>query len=182
MEEWKQIPGYEGLYEASNLGRIRTIAGKTTSNARYAKRVWKQRVLKSKFSRRKAEGMPDERVSLWKDGEEKTVLVSRLVALAWCEGYEDGMTVNHKDGNTLNNCSSNLEWVSLNGNINHAFDHCMYSTQKPCTLVSESGEETWYRSQAKASKSIGRSESYIANCIRNNRIIYSINGERYGLV
>lgn len=80
MENWKEIPGYEGLYEASDQGRIRTCEGKTTRNARYTKRVWKQRVLKPKKTRRKKNGLYDYHVSLWKDGHEKTWLVSRLVA------------------------------------------------------------------------------------------------------
>lgn len=47
MEKWRDIPGYEALYQASTEGRIRTCEGKTTRNARFAKRVWKQRILSS---------------------------------------------------------------------------------------------------------------------------------------
>lgn len=133
MENWKEIPGYEGLYEASDCGRIRTCEGKTTSNARFPKRVWKQRILKTKVEKRKNGKLQDERVNLWKDGKEKTLLVSRLVALTWCDGYSEGATVNHIDGNPSNNSSSNLEWVSLKENIEHGFETGLYSTQKRCT-------------------------------------------------
>lgn len=45
MEVWKDIPNYEGLYQASSLGRIRTCENKVTSNARYSTRVWKSRLI-----------------------------------------------------------------------------------------------------------------------------------------
>jgi hypothetical protein len=171
------------LYEASNLGRIRTAEGKTTSNALYEKRVWKQRILKSKTERRKQRGNRDERVNLWKDGEEKTLLVSRLVAMTWCDGFQDGSTVNHIDGNPMNNKAENLEWISLSRNINHGFDNVLFSSQKPCTLLNFStGEKKWYRSQVKASQGIGRSDNYISLCLKKNRRIRSVSGEYYGLV
>lgn len=69
-EEWKDIPGYEGLYQASTLGRIRTCEGKTTSSARFEKRVWKQRIMKQKLNKNR-KGRIDARVCLWKDGKEK---------------------------------------------------------------------------------------------------------------
>jgi len=47
------------------------------------------------------------------------VLVHRLVGLAFVPGYKDGLTINHIDGNKLNNCPSNLEWVSLADNTRH---------------------------------------------------------------
>lgn len=182
MEQWKDIPGYEGLYEASNLGRVRTVYGKTTSNARYEKRVWKkQLILKPKYERRKSGSNRDGRVCLWKDSADKTVLVSRLIAMTWCDGYEEGMTVNHKDGNPLNNAANNLEWISLSENINHGFDNVLYSSQKPCVLISKTGEEKWFRSQTKASLSIGRSPGYISECLLKNRTIRSSNGDNYSI-
>ena len=63
MDKWKDIPGYERLYQASNQGIIRTAPGKTTSNARYEKRVWKTRVMKGR-----GKSLVGWRVGLWKDG------------------------------------------------------------------------------------------------------------------
>ena len=125
MEEWKDIPGYEGLYQASNTGEIRTCAGKITSNARYGQRVWKQRIMKQKYSIGK-NGRRDFRVELWKDGQHRTWLVSRLVALTWCEGYQDGWTVNHKNGDPKDNRADNLEWLSHGDNIRHGFATGLY--------------------------------------------------------
>jgi len=47
-EAWKEITGYEGLYEISNLGRVRTAKDKTTYSEKHGKRTWKQRTLKQK--------------------------------------------------------------------------------------------------------------------------------------
>ena len=129
MEEWKDIPGYEGLYQASTNGEIRTCAGKVTSNARYGRRVWKQRIIKQKLSSGK-NGRRDYRVELWKDGKHMTFLVSRLVALTWCAGYQDGWTVNHKNGIPTDNRAENLEWLSHGDNIRHGFANGLYPQAK----------------------------------------------------
>lgn len=164
MERWKDIPGFEGLYQASDHGNIRTCAGKVTSNARFQRRVWKQRILKQKYQHRhsnKTNGF-DARVSLWKDGKENTCLVSRLVAMTWCDGYEDGMTVNHVDGNPMNNHSENLEWISIGENIRKGFDDMLFSTQKPIALVDNDGNMLQFRSMACASRYLCKNNGYIS--------------------
>lgn len=148
-EQWRSIPGYEGLYEASNTGLIRTAYGKTTSSAKFPKRVWKQRVLKQKVEKRRFGGA-DCRVNLWKNGKEKTCLVSRLVAMAWCDGYKDGYTVNHIDGNPMNNNARNLEWVDIGDNIRHAFVTGLIKTARPCTLITEDWRVLHFQSLSKA--------------------------------
>ena len=160
MEQWRDIPGFEGLYEVSNLGQIRTSANKVTSSARFPVRRWKQRILKQKYQKRSS-GRKDARVCLWKDGKENTFLVSRLVAMAWCEGYRDGMTVDHVDGDPENNNASNLEWVPLAENIKRGFDNGLYSTAHPVS-VEINGEVHQYRSKAAASRALGRSSGYLS--------------------
>ena len=175
MEYWKDIPGYVGIYQASYDGRIRSAPGKTTSNARYAERKWQTRVLKPKIltkGKRK-----DLRVSLWKNGEESTQLVARLVALTWCEGYAPGLTVNHIDGNPLNNSADNLEWVTLSENIRKGFETGLYdSFSKNVILVSDSGIAVSYRSLSQASTAIGRGKGYVSNCICNGHDIRGTDG------
>lgn len=124
-EEWKDIPGYEGLYQASTLGQIRTCEGKVTRSARFPRRVWKQRIMKQKCCANK-HGRSDYRVELWKDGQHHTFLVSRLVASTWCDGYKEGFTVNHINGNPLDNRAENLEWLSHGDNIRHGFANGLY--------------------------------------------------------
>ena len=182
MELWKSIPNYEGLYEASTEGRIRTAEGKTTRSARFEKRVWKQRIMKTKKSIRKGGKNCDLHVSLWKDGVEKTWLVARLVALAWCDGYTDGMTVNHKDGNPLNNNIENLEWVTLADNIRHGFDNGLFSSQKECILIADNGERIPFKSLSKASAFLGRNNGYISLCIQHGRKAKTPQGYAYDVV
>lgn len=182
MERWRDIPGYEGIYEASDYGNIRTHEGKTTSNAKYVRRVWKQRILKQKYGYRKGgTRKKDARVSLWRDGMEQTHLVSRLVALAWCPGYFAGATVNHKDGNPTNNSADNLEWITLCDNIRHGFQTGLYPQSK-CALVDECGNKYVFRSMAVASRYLGRSNGYISNRFKRGlSTAISVDGAMYAI-
>lgn len=64
--EWKDVVGYEGIYEVSDTGEVRTKEGKTTYTERHGVRRWKQRTLKQKVSKDNT-----CRVSLWKGGKEE---------------------------------------------------------------------------------------------------------------
>ena len=175
-EIWKSIPGYEGIYEASNLGRIRTALGKTTRNARFNSRTWKQRVLKQKINGSKRK---DARVDLWKNGTRKTHLVARLVASAFIPVFNENMTVNHIDGNHLNNNASNLEWCSIEDNLHHAFRTGLMDSFCKSVILSD-GENTYpFKSMSNASVWLGRNKGYMANCARNNRRITSADGKIY---
>lgn len=162
MEKWKDIPGYETLYQASNEGRIRTCEGKTTGNARYSCRIWKQRIMKLKMTTNK-KGRSDLRVCLWKDGKEKTWLVSRLVAMTWGPGYSSELTVNHIDGNSLNNNADNLEWVSLKDNIQHGFRTGLYAENQIPVVVVNGNSIELYDSMCSASRALGKNSGYLSN-------------------
>lgn len=166
-EEWKDIPGYETLYQASTLGRIRTCAGKTTRSARFEKRVWKQRIMKLKWCTN-SRGRSDARVELWKDGTHRTHLVARLVALTWCSGYSEEMTVNHIDNDSTNNKAENLEWVSIRDNIIKGFETGAFTTQKPVVLLTPEGERLKFRSMSKASQFLGHGVGYLSYMIKKN--------------
>jgi hypothetical protein len=132
MEEiWKDIPNYNG-YQASNTGKIRTH-NKVTYTKRHGERHWKDRILKFKPSNptRKSKQGVGYRVTLWKDGKPKDFLVARLIATTFLENLiETKMTVNHKDGNRLNNNVENLEWLSLGDNIRYGFQYNQYPYKK----------------------------------------------------
>ena len=129
QEIWKAIPHYEGIYEASNFGRIRTCEGKITQTQHHGIRHWKQRILKPK-GETYATGY---KVTLWKDGKSKDWLVARLVAMTFLG--ESNLTVNHIDGNRFNNCIENLEWCSLADNIKKGFELGLYKNQKNVLLI-----------------------------------------------
>lgn len=175
-EEWRDIPGYEKLYQASNLGRVRSVDGKITETDRHGKRVWKGRVLKN---RTKAPAKNGYRVSLWKDGKNKDWLVHRLIAMAFLgipEGIEikstgKRMTVNHKDGDRFNNKIENLEWLTIENNIKHAFDNDLMPTCKKVILL-RNEEKFEFRSMSKASEFLGRNNGYLSGALmRGNRIL-----------
>ena len=169
-EIWKDIPGYEGIYQASTFGNIRTAEGKITSNKRYAVRRWKQRILKPKSP--KSDGYRgDLRVSLWKDGISKDFLVARLVAMTWVQGYSDGMTVNHIDGNYLNNRIDNLEWVSLRDNIRKGFETGLFSkSQTKVRLIDENQNYIDFASLSEASRYLSRNNGYLSNRIKKSKL------------
>ena len=179
MENWKDVPGYEGVYQASNTGRIRSAPGKVSSNKRYSRRVWAARILKTKSpakARRK-----DPRVTLWKAGESEDYLVSRLVAMTWIDGYSPELTVNHIDGNPYNNDSSNLEWITLSENIKKGFSSGLYANiQKPITLT-RNNSEFEFASMSEASRFLGRNNGYIGNCMKCNRPVKDASGKQYGI-
>jgi hypothetical protein len=179
-ETWKDIPGYEGLYQASTHGNIRTTASKITSNKRYAVRHWKQRILKPKSP--KAEGYRgDLRVTLWKDGKSRDFLVARLVAMTWVKGYDNNLTVNHIDGNYLNNSINNLEWVSLGDNIRKGFETGLYSkSQTKVRLIDENYNYIDFVSLAEANRYLSRGHSYLSNKIkRSDFTAKSLDGEEF---
>ena len=132
--------------------------------------------MKFKFSFRRNKSQKDARVSLWKDGRVKDWLVARLVALTWCDGYFDGATVNHIDGNPMNNCASNLEWVSLKDNIHHGFETGLFPTQKPCALIDSNNVRYEFLSESQASRFLSRSNGYIQACLIHHREAKSVDG------
>ena len=98
MEEiWAPVNGFEGLYEISNLGRVK--------NCRFNK-LKKSRIRSGYYS-----------VTLFKDGELKSLSIHRMMADAFINNKKE--CVNHIDGNKLNNNLSNLEWVSYRENAVH---------------------------------------------------------------
>lgn len=166
METWLDIPHYEGLYEASSEGRIRSKAGKTTSSARYEKRVWKQRIMKQKY-RRSKNGRLDASICLWKDAKPHYHLVSRLIASAFHgDMLYTRFTVNHKDGNPLNNSAENLEWLTHADNIRYGFENGQFASfMKSIEAVDENGCKIKARSCAEMDRKLGRYRGYTSHMI-----------------
>lgn len=113
MEEiWKDINGYEGFYQVSNLGRIKSL--KRKADIHLSKRTVNTRIL---TPYQKEYGY--YAVKLSKNGIRKGFLVHRLVAKAFIKNPFNYDQVNHKDENTRNNVVSNLEWCSPKYNNNY---------------------------------------------------------------
>lgn len=115
VEEWKDILGYEGIYQVSNLGNIKSLyRTKLMYNGRIAP------VYEKILGTTKTQGRYKS-VTLCKDNTRRTVTVHRLVACAFL--YNDTSTdvINHKDGNTLNNNVTNLEYCTQSHNVSHSY-------------------------------------------------------------
>lgn len=102
MEEiWKDIEGYEGLYQVSNMGRVRSL----TRNI-----ILKNQIARSGY----------KRIQLYKNNKGyKHFQIHRLVANAFIPNPDNLPQVNHKDENKANNRVDNLEWCDSKYNINY---------------------------------------------------------------
>lgn len=105
IEKWKPIDGYEGLYEVSNLGRVKSLNYDHTGK----ERIMKPNKLKKGYLQ----------VQLWRDGKYKMFLVHRLVATAFIPNPNNYPYINHKNETPLNNCAENLEWCDCKYNNNY---------------------------------------------------------------
>lgn len=164
MEEWKNIPNYDG-YQVSNLGRIRTH-NKTTYTKKHGIRKWKDRILKFKGETYET----GYRVDLWKDGKPKSFLVARLVAFTFndIDINNHQLTVDHIDCNRFNNNLNNLELVSLKENIQRAFKNNLMPS-KSIRLVDKQNNEIYeFNSLANASKFLNKSHSYLSAKLQRN--------------
>jgi len=113
-EIWKPIKGYEGLYEVSNFGRIKSLAKKRRSGRYKCLMLYKERILKPGEN---AQGYL--KLDLCKKGKIKTHRVNRLVIATFVG--ESFLECNHKDGNKKNNCVENLEYCTCSENHKHAY-------------------------------------------------------------
>lgn len=117
VELWRPVVGYEGLYEVSNLGRVKGRKG----------------FIKPKIGRNGY-----ARTDLWKDGRRYRPSIHRLVAQTFLPNPETKPQVNHLDGNKLNNAVSNLEWCTAQENILHAVAlHHKYGQNVKTSKLSE---------------------------------------------
>ena len=170
LEQWLPIPSFEGLYEASSLGRIRTTKNKVTINKNGLKRVWKQRILKYKINNGN-EYKTGYRVTLWKNGKDIDYLVARLVASAFIKNELNNkkLTINHINGNRLDNRIENLEWCTLAENIRKGFEEGLYPTKKIKVTNKETNETIIYRSLKVASESINKYKGYLSEVLKKGK-------------
>ena len=154
-EIWKPIKGYEGLYEVSNFGRIKSL------------KFGKERILK---------GSKDKygylQVVLSKNNKSKTFKVHRLVSEAFIPNPDNLPQVNHKDENPSNNNVNNLEWCDKTYNNNYGTrntrisnankDRCI--TPVICLTTNEI-----FKSVKEASNKYNIHQSHICHCCKNQR-------------
>ena len=129
MEIWKDIKGFEGVYQVSNTGKVRRLIFKNN------------RVVKDKVREKKPtdNGNGYLIVSLQNCNKRKNYYVHRLVAEAFCDKSINCSVVNHKDYNKYNNAAENLEWCTQKQNVIYSSER-MKHEKKKCK-VTNTGEK-----------------------------------------
>lgn len=118
-EEWKDIPGYEGFYQASTKGRVRSLNRICTV---YRGSTKYKRKLKGKIrSLVNLNGYNGVRLS--KDGDKKLIQVGRLIALTFIPNPNNKPQINHKNGIKTDDRVENIEWCTQSENTQHAYDN-----------------------------------------------------------
>ena len=111
MEEiWKDIKGYEGVYQVSNYGKAKALAKYNSKGV----------LLKEKDVKLGTNQYGYLRFNVTKEGKQKTLHIHRVVMETF-NPIEEKMQVNHKDGNKENNIITNLEWCTDSENKIHAY-------------------------------------------------------------
>ena len=161
-EYFADVPDYEGLYQVSNLGNIKSLP-KGDGNGN------RERLLKQEVTANKQ--IKYHRASLSKNGKVKRYLVHRLVAELFIPNPEGKPQVNHIDCNGMNNAVSNLEWVTGSENMAHSAK--LGRQNKPrelgCTKASELNQE---KAIQKYSAQLG--DRFITTFTRNSKGIRRI--------
>lgn len=138
VEVWKDIPGFEGAYQASTLGRVRSVdrIHEIFKNGTLQLRNDKGRVL----SQSKSSNGFYRQVTLSVGSKPQKWLVHRLIAITFIEQPDPAKTeVNHKDCNGSNNSVSNLEWITPEDNKIHAFKNGRNDFRRKARATSSSG-------------------------------------------
>lgn len=115
-EVWKDIEEYEGLYQVSNFGRIKSLNYRRTGKAKILKIA---KITKGYYG-----------IILHKKGKYKNFKTHRLVAMAFIPNPDDKPQINHIDGDKSNNCISNLEWATNSENQKHAHVNGLIKSSK----------------------------------------------------
>lgn len=168
MEEWRDVIGYEGIYQVSNLGRIKRLAHWKNQTIKQSPEKYTRRMLPEKIMSTNQKSGRYIGISLSKNKQAKTMSVHRIVAMAFIPNPHGYPEINHIDCNSKNNRVENLEWCDHKHNINHA-DRTAKAARacEKKVICQETGKI--YESLTKAAESLGIQKSKISNVCHGKR-------------
>lgn len=176
-EIWKDIPGFEGLYQVSNLGRVKSLPRQRKGRGKGFRTTPEKVLTPIRVGDYLGVQLCDlERV-------EKRY-VHRLVAQSFLENMEGKREVNHIDGNKHNNMVTNLEWCSHSENGIHAFRTGLRRhiprNKKPVVLYDGKGYKRLFDSIADAASFLGVAQSGVSRaCSISTRRVCGLKAEYY---
>lgn len=153
IEEWRDVPGYGGLYQVSNKGKIKSL-------------------IRNKLMTNYLRDDGYYQIVLRKDGKRKRFFVHTLVASAFLKNEKNYPIVNHKDENTKNNYVSNLEWCTYKYNTNYGNaikNRTLKQTKKVVQLDKNNNVIKVWDSARQASKSGEFKYKAISQCCNGDR-------------
>jgi len=120
VEIWRDIPGYESLYQVSDLGRIKSLKRKDKLG----------RIKKETIRKLVKDSRGYLRVGLYKNNKKKLEIVHRLVGLVFIKNFKSKPCINHHDGDKINNRVYNLEWHTHSENTKHAYENGLMDAKR----------------------------------------------------
>ena len=187
-EIWKDIVGYEELYQVSNLGNV-----KSKDRYVYQKNngVICKHFYKGKNIKHKEQKNGYIYIHLSKNGKPKWKLLHRIVAEAFIPHTIENNVVNHLDNDTKNNVVNNLEWTTYKGNMQHAakqgrmkynYENLKKAQEKrkiAVIAIDKNGNEYEFNSQKEASNVLKCNKNHIASICKNKYGYKSTNGYKF---
>lgn len=180
-EIWKDIEDYEGRYQVSNYGRVKSLARTDRNGAKRKEHLLDPHRLDNGYVR----------VHLSKDGKAKWYFVHRLVATSFLPNPNNYPVVNHLDSDRANNNVENLEWTTEKGNMQHAsksgrmhykpqnLAKAQASKRVPVVAVDKLGTEHYFASQVEAANELGVSSGHIAAACRKEYGYKTVGGYEF---
>ena len=158
-EVWKAIPNFVGYYEASSMGRIKSVERIVRSGRGY-------KTVSSTILKPSLDEWGYEKVSLRKDGKSYSKKVNRLIAQTFIPNPNNYPQVNHIDGIKTNNCVENLEWCTPSQNMMHCHANGLSDWNTNVKVIETN---KIYRSIAECARDIGGYEQLIRECLDGKR-------------
>jgi len=160
-EIWRDIKGFEGLYQISTIGRVRSL-DRVDSRGNYRK----GKVLADVVS-----GNGYHQVNLWRDGKVEIKLTHRLMAKTFIPNPDNLPQVNHRDEDKGNNRVENLEWCTASYNTNYGTrnERAAKANEQAIYVITDSGHRYYFDSVRKSAEILGLKLCSVSNCLHGRQ-------------